>query len=64
MVTLEKLTGKEWQSITESVLTDAQGNFVITVAPQNRGVYTLRTTVSEDANWAALTSQTFNIIIR
>ena len=64
MVTLEKLTGKEWQSITESVLTDAQGNFVITVAPQNRGVYTLRTAVSEDANWAALTSQTFNIIIR
>ena len=64
MVTLEKLTGKEWQSITETVLTDAQGNFVITVAPQNRGVYTLRTTVSEDANWAALTSQTFNIIIR
>ncbi|PHX69739.1 MAG: hypothetical protein CK523_02715 [Actinobacteria bacterium] len=64
MVALEKLTGKEWQSITETVLTDAQGNFVITVAPQNRGVYTLRTTVSEDANWAALTSQTFNIIIR
>lgn len=64
MVTLEKLIGKEWQSITETVLTDAQGNFVITVAPQNRGVYTLRTTVSEDANWAALTSQTFNIIIR
>lgn len=64
MVTLEKLTGKEWQSIAESVITDAQGNFVITLAPQNRGVYTLRTTVSEDANWAALTSQTFNIIIR
>lgn len=64
MVTLEKLTGKEWQSITETVLTDAQGNFVITLAPQNRGVYTLRATVSEDANWAALTSQTFNIIIR
>ncbi|CAN2178145.1 Glycoside hydrolase family 18, catalytic domain containing protein [Candidatus Nanopelagicaceae bacterium] len=64
MVTLEKLTGKVWQSIAETVITDAQGNFVITVAPQNRGVYTLRTTVSEDANWAALTSQTFNIIIR
>lgn len=64
MVTLEKLTGKEWQSIAESVITDAQGNFVITLTPQNRGVYTLRTTVSEDANWAALTSQTFNIIIR
>jgi 5-hydroxyisourate hydrolase-like protein (transthyretin family) len=64
MVTLEKLTGKVWQSIAETVITDAQGNFVITVAPQNRGVYTLRTTVSEDEKWAALTSQTFNVIIR
>ena len=64
MVTLEKLAGKEWQSLAETVVTDAQGNFVITVAPQTRGVYTLRTTVSEDANWAALTSETFNIIIR
>jgi len=64
MVTLEKLIGKEWQSIAETVVTDAQGNFVIMVTPQNRGVYTLRTTVSEDANWAALTSETFNIIIR
>ena len=64
MVTLEKLAGKEWQSLAETVVTDAQGNFVITVAPQTRGVYTLRATVSEDANWAALTSETFNIIIR
>jgi 5-hydroxyisourate hydrolase-like protein (transthyretin family) len=64
MVTLEKLAGKEWQSITETVVTDAQGNFVITVEPQTRGVYTLRVTVSEDANWAAVTSETFNIIIR
>ena len=64
MVTLEKLAGKEWQSIAETVVTDAQGNFVITVAPQTRGVYTLRATVSEDANWTALTSETFNIIIR
>jgi spore germination protein YaaH/5-hydroxyisourate hydrolase-like protein (transthyretin family) len=64
MVTLEKLAGKEWQSLAETVVTDAQGNFVITVAPQTRGVYTLRTTVSEDANWTALMSETFNIIIR
>ena len=64
MVTLEKLAGKEWQSIAETVVTDAQGNFVVTVAPQTRGVYTLRATVSEDANWTALTSETFNIIIR
>jgi 5-hydroxyisourate hydrolase-like protein (transthyretin family) len=64
MVTLEKLAGKEWQSIAETVVTDAQGNFVITIAPQTRGVYTLRTTVSPDANWAALMTETFNIIIR
>ena len=64
MVTLEKLAGKDWQSIAETVVTDAQGNFVITVEPQSRGVYTLRATVSEDANWAALTSEIFNIIIR
>jgi spore germination protein YaaH/5-hydroxyisourate hydrolase-like protein (transthyretin family) len=64
MVILEKLAGKEWQSIAETVVTDAQGNFVITVAPQTRGVYTLRTTVSEDANWTVLTTETFNIIIR
>ena len=64
MVTLEKLAGKEWQSIAETVVTDAQGNFVITIAPQSRGVYTLRTTVSPDANWAALMTETFNIIIR
>ena len=64
MVTLEKLAGKEWQSIAETVVTDAQGNFVITVAPQTRGVYTLRATVSEDENWAALATETFNIIIR
>lgn len=64
VVTLEKLAGKEWQSIAETVVTDALGNFVITVAPQTRGVYTLRATVSEDANWTALTSETFNIIIR
>jgi spore germination protein YaaH/5-hydroxyisourate hydrolase-like protein (transthyretin family) len=64
VVTLEKLAGKEWQSIAETVVTDAQGNFVITVAPQTRGVYTLRATVSEDENWAALTTETFNIIIR
>ena len=64
MVTLEKLAGKEWQSIAETVVTDALGNFVFTVAPQTRGVYTLRATVSEDENWAALTTETFNIIIR
>ena len=64
MVTLEKLAGKEWQSIAETVVTDAQGNFVVTVAPKTRGVYTLRATVSEDENWAALTTETFNIIIR
>jgi hypothetical protein len=63
-VILEKLVGKEWKAVAEPVLTDALGNFVINVPAQTRGVLTLRTAVSQDADWAALTSQTFNIIIR
>jgi spore germination protein YaaH len=63
-VMLEKLVGKEWKAVSEPVLTDALGNFVINVPAQTRGVLTLRAAVSQDADWAALTSQTFNIIIR
>jgi len=63
-VTIEKLVGNEWKAIAEPVSTDAQGNFAVMVATQTRGVLTLRAIVSEDANWAALTGQTFNIIIR
>jgi spore germination protein YaaH len=63
-VTIEKLVGNEWKAIAEPVSTDAQGNFAVMVAAQTRGVLTLRAIVSEDANWAALTGQTFNIIIR
>jgi spore germination protein YaaH/5-hydroxyisourate hydrolase-like protein (transthyretin family) len=63
-VTIEKLVGNEWKAIAEPVSTDAQGNFAAMVAAQTRGVLTLRAIVSEDANWAALTGQTFNIIIR
>ena len=63
-VSLEKLVGKQWSTIVEPVTTDAQGNFVFTLSAQSRGVLTLRTVVSADSTWSALTGQTFNIIIR
>ena len=63
-VSLEKLVGKQWSAIVEPVTTDAQGNFVFTLPAQSRGVLTLRTVVSADTTWSALTGQTFNIIIR
>jgi spore germination protein YaaH len=64
VVSLEKLVGKQWSAIVEPVTTDAQGNFVFTLPAQSRGVLTLRTVVSADSTWSALTGQTFNIIIR
>jgi len=63
-VSLEKLVGKQWSAIVEPVTTDAQGNFVFTLPAQSRSVLTLRTVVSADTTWSALTGQTFNIIIR
>jgi spore germination protein YaaH/5-hydroxyisourate hydrolase-like protein (transthyretin family) len=63
-VSLEKLVGQQWSAIVEPVTTDAQGNFMFTLPVQSRGVLTLRTVVSADTTWSALTGQTFNIIIR
>jgi spore germination protein YaaH len=63
-VSLEKQVGKQWSAIVEPVTTDAQGNFLFTLPSQTRGVLTLRTVVSADTTWSALTGQTFNIIIR
>ena len=64
VVALEKQVGKQWSAMVEPVTTDAQGNFVFTLPAQSRGVLTLRTVVSADSTWSALTGQTFNIIIR
>ena len=63
-VRVEKLTGKKWEAMGIDVTTDAQGNFVLKVNGQSRGVFTFKVTVVEDENWKVVTSPTFNIIIR
>ena len=64
VINLEKLVGKEWQAVDAIATTDEQGNFAMSVPAQSRGVITLRATIAQDANWTALASPTFNIIIR
>jgi hypothetical protein len=64
VINLEKLVGKEWQAVDVIATTDEQGNFAMSVPAQSRGVITLRATIAQDANWTALASPTFNIIIR
>ena len=63
-VQLEKLVGKEWKAAGQAVLTDAQGNFSLTISGQQRGVLAFRVTVAADALWSVVTSPTFNIIVR
>jgi 5-hydroxyisourate hydrolase-like protein (transthyretin family) len=63
-IQLEKLVGKEWKAIGQAVLTDAQGNFSLTISGQQRGVLAFRVTVAADALWSVVTSPTFNIIVR
>jgi spore germination protein YaaH/5-hydroxyisourate hydrolase-like protein (transthyretin family) len=63
-VQLEKLIGKEWKSVDQPVLTDAQGNFSLAIAGQQRGVISLRVSVASDELWSSVISPTFNIIIR
>ena len=63
-VQLEKLIGKEWKPVDQAVVTDALGNFSITLTGQERGVSSFRVTVTSDALWNVVTSPTFNIIIR
>jgi len=63
-VTLEQLIGKEWKAAGSAVMTDAQGNFTITLSGYPRGVIPLRITVAADSLWNVVSSPTFNIIIR
>jgi spore germination protein YaaH/5-hydroxyisourate hydrolase-like protein (transthyretin family) len=63
-VVLEKLVNNEWQIIDESATTDANGQFIFTLPSQSRSVMTLRISLREGAEWAAVTGQEFNIIIR
>ena len=64
MVQPEKLVGKEWRPLGQAVATDAQGAFALSLAPQPRGVITLRINVLADQFWGPISSPTFNIIIR
>jgi spore germination protein YaaH len=64
VIRVEKLSGKKWEPIGSDITTDTQGNFTAEINAQSRGVFTFRVTLVEDVNWAAVTSQTFNIIIR
>jgi spore germination protein YaaH len=63
-VQVEKLIGTEWRTIGQSITTDAQGTFAVSLASQSRGIATLRITVPADQNWGAISSPIFNIIIR
>jgi len=63
-VQLEKLVGKEWKPVNQAVLTDAQGNYSLAITGLVRGVATFRVSVAADALWNAVTSPTFNIIVR
>ena len=64
IIRVERLTGKKWEPFGLDITTDAQGSFTAKVNAQSRGVFTFRVTLVEDMNWNAVTSQTFNIIIR
>jgi hypothetical protein len=64
LIQVERLVGKEWRAIGQSVTTDSQGAFTASINPLPRGVATLRVAVLADQNWAQINSPTFNIIIR
>ena len=63
-IQVEKFTAGKWQSFGTPVTTDADGNFVIPVSAQSKGVLTLRVSASAEANWIIATSPPFSILIR
>jgi spore germination protein YaaH len=63
-IQVEKLNNGKWQQFATIVTTDEDGNFVIPVALQPKGVLTLRVNVAADALWPITTSPTFSILIR
>lgn len=64
LIRVQKLSGKKWEPLGDDITTDAQGNFLLKVNAQSRGIFTFRVTALEDTNWNVVTSPTFNIIIR
>jgi spore germination protein YaaH len=63
-IQLEKLVGKEWKPTDQVVLTDAQGNFTLSISGQVRGISTFRVSVAADSLFSVVSSPTFNIIVR
>lgn len=63
-IQVEKLLGGKWQPFGTIVTTDAQGNFVVPVAAQAKGVLTLRVSVAAEAAWPIKISPPFSILIR
>lgn len=60
----EKLVAGKWQPFGSVMTTDAQGAFVLPIAPQPKGVLTLRISVAAQALWPITTSVPFSILIR
>ena len=60
----EKLVAGKWQPFGSVMTTDAQGEFVLPIAPQPKGVLTLRISVAAQALWPITTSAPFSILIR
>jgi spore germination protein YaaH len=60
----EKLVAGKWQPFGSVMTTDAQGAFVLPIAPQSKGVLTLRINAAAQALWPITTSAPFSILIR
>lgn len=63
-IQVEKLSAGKWQTFGTPVTTDEQGNFVVPVAGQGKGVLTLRLSASAEESWIIATTAPFSILIR
>lgn len=63
-IQVEKFAAGKWQPFGTPIVTDAEGAFVIPVAPQNKGVLMLRVSAAAEANWIIATTPPFSILIR
>jgi len=63
-IQVEKLLAGKWQPFGNVLTTDSQGNFIVPIAGQQKGVLTLRVNVAAEAAWPITTSQPFSILIR
>ena len=63
-IQVEKLLAGKWQPFGNVLTTDTQGNFIVPIAGQQKGVLTLRVNVAAEAAWPITTSPPFSILIR